>query len=111
MHSEYAYVYIVASKGKRLYVGVTTMLELRIRQHKAKVHPESFTSRYNIDQLVYFERFLRVTNAIAREKELKGWLRSRKIALIVAQNPDWRDLSAEWELPIGPFRERTQTAE
>ena len=102
---EYAYVYILSSKGKRLYVGVTTKLELRIRQHKQKAHPESFTAKYNIDQLVYFERFATITAAIAREKELKGWLRARKVDLIVRSNPDWHDLSAEWGKPIQPLQE------
>ncbi len=97
---EYAYVYILASKGKRLYIGVTTKLEQRVRQHKQKLHPDSFTANYNINQLVYYERFATITAAIAREKELKGWLRSRKIALIVSTNPDWRDLSAEWGKPL-----------
>ncbi len=100
-----AYVYILASKGKRLYIGITTKLEHRIWQHKNKIHPQSFTSRYNIDQLVHYERFVHVGTAIAREKELKGWLRIRKIALIVANNPAWRDLSSEWGKPVEPFRE------
>ena len=103
--SDYAYVYILSSKGKRLYVGVTTKLELRIRQHKQKAHPESFTAKYNINQLVYFERFATITAAIAREKELKCWLRARKVDLIVRNNPDWRDLSAEWGKPIQPLQQ------
>jgi putative endonuclease len=102
---DYAYVYILSSEGKRLYIGITTMLEKRIWQHKQKLHPQSFTAKYNIDQLVYFERFATITAAIAREKELKGWLRYRKIALIVSTNPDWRDLSANWGKPTKLFRE------
>jgi putative endonuclease len=102
---EYAYVYILSSKSKRLYVGVTTKLELRIRQHKQKAYPESFTAKYNVDQLVYFERFSTITAAIAREKELKGWIRYRKIALIASSNPGWRDLSAEWGKPIQPLQQ------
>ncbi len=102
---EQAYVYILASKGKRLYVGVTTTIESRVAQHKRKADSGSFTARYNINQLVYFERFTTVTAAITREKELKGWTRVRKVALIVGANPDWRDLSADWGKPVEPFQE------
>ena len=77
---EYAYVYILASKGKRLYIGITTGLEQRVWEHKNKLHPHSFTAKYNINHLVYFERFATIPAAVAREKELKGWLRCRKIA-------------------------------
>jgi putative endonuclease len=103
--SEYTYVYILASKGKRLYIGYTHTLEIRIWQHKNKIHPDSFTARYNIDQLVYFERHPLAVAGIAREKELKGWTRKKKIALIVANNPTWRDLSLDWGKPVEPFRE------
>ncbi len=102
--AQYGYVYILASKGKRLYVGVTTRIEHRMWQHKSKAHPECFTAKYNINQLVYFERHPLIVAAIAREKELKGWLRQRKIALIVAQNPAWKDLSLEWGKPVGPVQ-------
>jgi putative endonuclease len=67
---------------------------------KNKLHLQSFTAKYNINQLVYFERFATIPAASAREKELKGWLRYRKIALIVSTNPDWRDLSTDWGKPI-----------
>ncbi len=100
-----AYVYIMASKGRRLYVGMTTGIEVRVAQHKRKADPTSFTARYNINQLVYFERFDLIGAAIAREKELKGWKRERKIVLIVASNPRWEDLSLEWGKPVKPFRE------
>jgi putative endonuclease len=102
---EYAYTYILSSKGKRLYIGVTTKLEQRISEHKQKLHPASFSAKYNINQLVYYESFATIAPAIAREKELKGWLRYRKIAIIVSSNPEWRDLSADWGKPIQPFRE------
>ncbi len=102
---EFAYVYILASKLKRLYTGVTSKLDVRVLQHTTKFHPESFTAKYNIDQLVYFERFTSITSAIAREKEIKGWLRVKKIALIVGTNPTWRDLSLDWGKPTEPFRE------
>jgi putative endonuclease len=94
------YVYILASSFKRLYIGITTDLEARIWQHKNHHFPDSFTARYKIDSLVYYESYGLVVRAIAREKELKGWLRSRKIALIVESNPDWKDLSADWGKPI-----------
>jgi len=99
------YVYILSSKGRRLYIGFTNQLEIRIHQHKTKAHPESFTAKYNIDQLVYFERHPIASAGIAREKQLKGWTRLKKIALIVANNPTWRDLSLDWGQPIDPFRE------
>ena len=102
--AQYGYTYIVASKGKRLYIGITTHLENRIRQHKTKADPHCFKARYNIDQLVYFERHPLVTAAIAREKQLKGWLRICKIALIVEHNPTWNDLSLEWGQPVAPIQ-------
>lgn len=67
----------------------------RVFEHKGKEH-EGFTARYNCDRLVWFERFQDVRKAIAREKELKGWLRAKKIALIESMNPGWFDLSHEW---------------
>ena len=97
---EYAYVYILSNGFKSLYIGLTTNLEKRIAEHKQAIHPESHTARYHIDQLVYFERFTSIGAAINREKQLKGWLRIRKIDLIVGTNPDWKDLSAEWGQPI-----------
>jgi putative endonuclease len=77
----------------------------RIHQHKTSTNPTSFTSRYKIDKLVYYETFTNISSAIAREKEIKGWLRIKKIQLIVASNPTWRDLSLEWNSPIDPFNE------
>ena len=75
----YAYVYILANGFKKIYIGVTSELEIRIRQHKQKKDPTCHTARYNINKLVYFERFATITAAIAREKQLKGWLRIRKL--------------------------------
>ena len=86
------YVYILASRSRRLYVGVTNDLVKRIYQHKAKL-VEGFTKQYNIDRLVYFEQTTDVLSAIAREKQIKGWLREKKVALIEAQNPTWEDLT------------------
>ena len=93
---EISYVYILSSGFKHLYIGVTADLYRRILQHKNEANPESFTARYNIKDLVYFERFTDIESAIAREKQLKRWSRTKKIRLVVAQNPTWNDLSAEW---------------
>ena len=94
-HRSY-WVYVLTNKPKgTLYVGVTNSLETRIWQHKSKAI-EGFSKRYGLDRLVYFEEFRDVNRAIAREKELKGWLRVKKIALVEAGNPAWRDLSAGW---------------
>jgi len=92
------YTYLMASFRQTLYVGVTNDLERRVRQHKAKVHPDSFTARYNVNWLVYYEVFGDVREAIAREKQIKGWRRSKKIELIESSNPDWRDLSLDWQV-------------
>jgi putative endonuclease len=102
---EFTYVYILASGFKKLYIGVTSNLEGRVWQHKNHTSPDSFTARYGIDQLVYFERFASMATAIAREKELKGWLRIKKVTLIIASNPDWKDLSSEWGQRIEPWFE------
>lgn len=91
------YVYLMASFRRTLYVGVTNDLERRIRQHKAKVHPDSFTARYNVNRLVYYETFADVREAIAREKQIKGWRRSKKVELIESMNLEWRDISLDWE--------------
>jgi putative endonuclease len=100
---ECAYVYILANGFKKLYIGITTEIEIRIRQHKQKKDPNCHTAKYNINQLVYFERFTTITAGIAREKQLKGWLRIRKLELIISTNPTWRDLSADWGKPIKPY--------
>jgi putative endonuclease len=89
------YVYILSSKFRVLYTGVTNNLERRVLEHKRKLVP-GFTHRYNVDRLVYFETFDDIRSAIQREKQIKGWLRKRKIALIIANNPAWRDLSQGW---------------
>jgi len=89
------FVYLLASKSRRLYVGVTNDLERRLSEHKSKL-TDGFTKRYNIDRLVYFEQTTDVLSAITREKQLKSWNRSKKIALIESINPTWEDLSTEW---------------
>ena len=88
------YVYIMSNRSKTLYTSVTNNLPRRVWQHKKGVGSE-FCIHYKLDRLVYFERFQYVDAAIAREKQIKGWKRVKKIALIVARNPTWSDLSAE----------------
>jgi len=90
------FVYIMSNKSRCLYVGVTSELAARVFQHKNKRFKNSFTARYKFDMLVYFESFGDPNNAIQREKEIKGWRREKKLRLILAVNPDWADLSAEW---------------
>jgi len=89
------FVYIMTNRSKTLYTGMTDSLTRRVREHKLGIGSR-FTTKYKLDRLVYFERFQDVHNAIEREKEIKGWLRIKKIALIVSANPAWRDLSLEW---------------
>jgi len=94
MSKEY-YVYIMTNKSRTLYTGVTNNLMRRIYEHKNKLIP-GFTSKYNIQFLVYYEAGSDIHAAIAREKQIKGWLRVKKIALIDSMNPQWKDLSEEW---------------
>ena len=89
------YVYIMASKSRVLYVGITNNIRHRVWEHQHDELP-GFTSKYRVHRLVYFERFQYVSHAIAREKTIKGWLREKKIALIEAENPTWEDLSESW---------------
>ena len=89
------YVYILASHTRVLYVGMTGSLDRRIIEHKDMSH-EGFTSRYRVIDLVYYESYQYVKDAIAREKELKGWRREKKIALIESTNRGWRDPASMW---------------
>ena len=90
------FVYIVASRSRTLYIGITGDLRMRVYQHKEKLHADGFAATYNCDRLVWFERFMDPSNAIAREKQLKGWIRAKKIALIEKSNSTWEDLSEDW---------------
>jgi putative endonuclease len=90
------FVYIMTNRSKTLYAGVTNNLVRRVREHKTGTG-SGFAAKYKLDRLVYFERFEDVHNAIEREKRIKGWLRIKKIALIVSVNPAWKDLSREWD--------------
>ncbi len=88
------YVYIMSSRTRRLYVGMTNDLERRVEEHGSGSF-SGFTSRYNVTRLVYYETTSEVVAAIEREKQLKGWLRSKKLVLIESVNPTWRDLGVD----------------
>ncbi len=91
------FAYIMSNRSKTLYTGVSNNLVQRVKQHKeGKV--KGFTSKYLINKLVYYEQGDNIKIAISREKEIKGWLREKKVALIESMNPDWKDLSLEWLL-------------
>ena len=94
MSKEY-YVYIMTNKSRTLYTGVTNNLMRRVYEHKNKLIP-GFTSKYNIKILVYYEITTSIHAALGREKQIKGWLRAKKITLIESINPQWKDLSKEW---------------
>ncbi len=89
------YVYILSNMHRTLYTGVTNDLARRVYEHKHRLVP-GFTSRYGVDRLVYFESTSDIGAAIEREKQIKGWLRPQKLALIESADPEWRDLSADW---------------
>lgn len=92
------YVYIMTNRSKStLYTGVTNNLPRRIYEHKNKLVP-GFTNKYNVNTLLYFETTTDVNSAIAREKQIKGWLREKKIKLIESINPEWQDLSEKLEI-------------
>jgi len=86
-------VYILASRTRVIYIGVTGNLEQRLNQHRYHSDPKSFTASYRCDRLVYVEEYTEVDQAIAREKQLKSWRRSKKVALIETMNPEWADLA------------------
>ena len=94
------YVYIMTNRSRTLYVGVTNDLERRVLEHKSG-STEGFTKRYKLNRLAYFEATSNIEGAIAREKEIKKWRRSKKIDLIEAANLGWKDLSEGW-YEVGP---------
>ncbi len=100
------YTYIMASRTKTLYTGVTNDLERRVCEHKSK-STKSFTSRYHVTNLVWYEEFQDVNDAIAAEKTIKGWRRAKKLALIEEQNSEWRDLAAGWNVVKEEIPRRT----
>lgn len=90
------YTYILTNWNNRvMYIGMTNNMERRLYEHKHHLI-DGFTSKYNVDKLVYYESTTDVKAAIAREKALKGWTRARKDALVETMNPTWQDLSADW---------------
>jgi len=94
------YVYIMASKSRVIYVGVTGFLMPRVLRHRAG-EGGVFTRRYRADRLVYFQSFRNIGDAIARETEIKKWRREKKVALIEGTNPTWEDLAHGWGTPTG----------
>lgn len=107
MGQEY-YVYIMTNKSRTLYTGVTNNLMRRVYEHKNKL-VKGFTSRYNIQFLVYYESTPSIHVALEREKQIKGWLRAKKIALIDSMNPTWRDLTSDWFVQPKKDQENTNT--
>jgi putative endonuclease len=97
----------MSNESKMLYVGVSNDLMKRVFQHKSK-RISGFTQKYNLYKLVYFEQFGDIRAAIAREKQIKGWLRSKKVALIVTENPHWKDLAEGWFK--SPSKTKTSTS-
>jgi len=91
------YVYIMASRSRVLYTGITNNLGLRVEQHRAATDPTSFTVRYRVYELVYYEEYQTARQAIDRETQIKGYSRAKKIGLIDRFNPEWRDLA-----PLAP---------
>ncbi|UKL13524.1 GIY-YIG nuclease family protein [Dissulfurimicrobium hydrothermale] len=96
------YVYILTNwNNKVMYIGMTNNLERRIYEHKNKMI-DGFTKKYNVNKLVYYEHTIDVHAAIAREKEIKKWRREKKDKLVMSMNPEWKDLSLEWEKDFSP---------
>ena len=93
------YTYIMSSRTRVIYIGITSNLERRVQQHKQNQH-DGFTKEYRCHHLVWFERYATAASAIAREKQLKGWRRAKKLALIEQQNLAWQDLSQDWGKPF-----------
>jgi len=89
------YIYITTNKSGTLYVGLTSNIPKRLYEHKTKAI-SGFTSKYNIDRLIYYETYSDANSAIAREKQIKHWRREKKLNLIKSQNPNLEDLSSDW---------------
>jgi len=90
------HVYVMSNRTHVLYIGVTNDLQRRVYEHKSRAEA-GFTNRYHLNRLVYLEHYDDAVTAIAREKQLKGWRRERKIALVESSNPKWSDLSRDWD--------------
>ncbi|MBN2083823.1 MAG: GIY-YIG nuclease family protein [Anaerolineales bacterium] len=93
------YVYILDNRNRRLFIGITNNLVRRLFEYRTGIN-KGFAHRYNIQRLVYWESTNDPGTAIAREKQLKGWRREKKIHLIESMNPDWEDLSIGWEIKV-----------
>ena len=91
-----AFVYIITNRAHRLYTGATTDLISRIRQHRHKTYPNAFTARYSFYRPVYYEPHPTYEAALLRERQIKGWRREKRVALIQSVNPRWNDLSADF---------------
>ena len=99
------YVYIMTNKKEGvIYIGVTDNINERVKEHKLKVYPKSFTAKYNCDMLVYFEEFKNGKDAEKREKQFKKWKRVWKVELIEEINPSWSDLSTNWNFNFNKLR-------
>jgi putative endonuclease len=96
------FVYIMASRSRTLYIGFSNQLDVRVKQHKEGAF-EGFSKTYHCTRLVFFERHQYVLNALARERQLKRWSRTKKIALIEGLNPTWLDLSEDWGHALRTF--------
>src|SRR3954467_6082030 len=96
------YVYIMTNRSRTLYTGMTSSLDNRVWEHKNGVF-KGFSLKYKTDRLVYYEEWANPGSAIGREKQIKGWTRAKKLALIVSVNPQWKDLSETWGKPIPPL--------
>lgn len=97
-------IYILTNKNKTtLYIGVTSNLFIRVQQHRSKFYPRSFSARYQLTNLVFYELFSTIGEAIAREKQVKKWNRHKKELLIASTNPDWLDL---WETEVQFWQSR-----
>lgn len=93
------FVYIMASRSRNLYIGMTGNIEVRAIQHKTKAFA-GFTADYNCNRLVWYESHDNPDRAIDREKQIKRWIRAKKLALINKLNPTWIDLSEDWGKPV-----------
>lgn len=107
MRDRFYYTYIVASRTRALYIGVTGRIEQRVIEHKTQLFP-GFTADYRCCRLVYYESYDNPGQAIAREKQLKGWTRAKKLGLIEKANPTWIDLSEGWGRPLQPLPQDDQ---
>ncbi len=99
MREKTFYVYIMASRSRTLYIGFTSAIEHRVWQHKHEAY-EGFSKQYRCHRLVYLERYTTPEVAIAREKQLKRWSRTKKLTLILRENSAWADLSEDWGKPL-----------